>query len=117
MASFVKPPDRTPLTVLGGRRADEGFCNCRTEGRNDPVFKYQHYMIGAELKRFSFDPNQLGDHDHCIMCGAKFSKNPEDEKEGYITLDQKYIVCDECFREYKEEYRFCLSDTAQSLVQ
>jgi hypothetical protein len=38
------------------------------------------------------------DHDHCEFCGAKFSVASEDLHHGYVTDDDYYWICEECFQ-------------------
>ena len=35
---------------------------------------YQQFMFGAHLKRSAYPVSPLDDHEHCTMCGAKFSR-------------------------------------------
>ena len=65
---------------------------------------YQHFMRHAVLVRREFTPTDDNDHEHCIMCGAKFAAPPEGLTIGYATPDGMYWVCDECFDEYGTEY-------------
>ena len=48
-------------------------------------FMYQGFMLNKELKKSRFIPSVENDHEHCTMCGAKFSANHDDIQEGYVT--------------------------------
>ena len=37
------------------------------------MIPYQAFMKNAALRKNVFRPNGENDHEHCVMCGAKFS--------------------------------------------
>ena len=69
---------------------------------------YQHFMLGASLKRDVFSAHNGNDNEHCTMCGAKFSENPDDLHEGYVTLNGEHWICAECMHDYQKEYRWTI---------
>lgn len=68
------------------------------------MITYQSFMLGTRLRRSSFPANTCTDHEHCTMCGAKFSAEPKDLQEGYVDVEGNHWVCFECMRDYKDEY-------------
>ena len=68
------------------------------------MITYQRFMIGARLKKSKFQSHSDADHEHCTMCGHKFSLGPNDLHEGYVTQDGAHWICPECLREFSDEY-------------
>lgn len=54
---------------------------------------YQGFLLGARFRRSVFSAHGGSDHEHCAMCGAKFSERPGDLREGYVTLNGGHWVC------------------------
>lgn len=73
---------------------------------------YQRFMLGVHLKRSTYPISPYDDHEHCTMCGAKFSKHPDEIHEGYVTTDGQYWICDECLNEYKKEYGWVIENSS-----
>ena len=71
---------------------------------------YQAFMLNAALRPSPFTPTPANDHEHCVMCGIKFSAHPDDLHSGYVTLDNRHWVCPECLTEYKTEYRWTVAN-------
>ena len=72
---------------------------------------YQQFMFGAHLKRSAYPVSPLDDHEHCTMCGAKFSENLDGIHEGYVTTDGQHWVCNECLNDYKKEYGWVVENS------
>lgn len=70
------------------------------------MYKYQGFLVGAKLTYRQFIPTKAKDHEHCNMCGAKFSDNVNDLRFGYATDDDTGWVCPACFAYYKDEYEW-----------
>ena len=65
------------------------------------------FLMNRVLRREAYrsaNPDWLGDHEHCIFCGAKFSERDEDLREGFVTDDDLYWICENCFKENKDKY-------------
>ena len=71
---------------------------------------YQGFMIGKTLYRRNFLPVPESDHEHCTMCGAKFSADSADLQTGFADADNVHWICTECFEEYKNEYGWTVSE-------
>lgn len=67
---------------------------------------YQSFMRNATLRSDSFTPTKDCDHEHCVMCGAKFSASPCDLHHGYVTLDNQHWLCPACLNDFRTEYRW-----------
>lgn len=65
---------------------------------------YQPFMMNVRLKRGEFAATADNDHEHCVMCGAKFSEKTEEMHCGYVTVDGRHWVCEECLCEYRAAY-------------
>jgi hypothetical protein len=47
------------------------------------------------------------DHDHCEFCMAKFSiLIPDCLNEGYATVDDYRWICNKCFEDFKEHFKW-----------
>lgn len=63
------------------------------------------FLTGKRLiyKRFTATPDS--DHEHCNLCGAKFSeRGVRDLSHGYATPDDIAWICSECFMYYHDRY-------------
>lgn len=71
------------------------------------LLNQQEYLMSAKLKKSEYKkPSEKWDHDHCAFCWDKFSEDKEDLTQGYCTADQKYWICEECFNDFKEMFKF-----------
>ena len=70
------------------------------------MYKYQAFLIGKQFIYKVFIPNEIGDHEHCNMCGDKFTGFDNPPKRGYGAVDGTGWVCKDCFDEYKEKYQW-----------
>lgn len=68
------------------------------------MIKYQHFMVNAVMEKKDYKKSDLSEHEHCTMCGTKFSERTKDLHLGYVTKDGIHWVCSECFEYYKQEY-------------
>ncbi len=69
------------------------------------------YLAGAVLVRRPYRryvANTDWDHDHCAFCWAKFmvEDHPDMLDEGYATLDDYHWICDRCFQDFREQFRW-----------
>lgn len=72
------------------------------------MITYQSFLVGKRLFSREFKQSKTSDHEHCNMCGAKFSENSNDLHYGFSTEDQIGWVCPECFEYYKNEYKWTI---------
>lgn len=70
----------------------------------------EEYLYQAELYRcgVSFPEPEEVDHAHCEFCWAKFSDYEEDLHEGYLTKDYYYFICEECYNDFKDQFKWKL---------
>jgi len=70
----------------------------------------EHYLIGATLVRIKYADRVIRtDHDHCEFCFAKFSDTiPDSLTEGYTTTDDYRWICDNCYADIKEQFKWLL---------
>ena len=50
--------------------------------------------------------NPRNDHDHCEFCWDKFANCDGCLGEGYSTEDRESWICDECFSDFKERFKW-----------
>lgn len=50
------------------------------------------------------DPHN--DHDHCEFCWAKFAAYNGCLRAGYATEDCYRWICEDCFRDFKERFKW-----------
>ena len=48
------------------------------------------------------------DHDHCEFCNSKFMdlEKPGILRQGWTDEEQTYWICQECFEDFKEKYKW-----------
>jgi len=82
--------------------------NNESNDRNDWRFMGQdEYLMSVKLTHQKYCiPRPDWDHDHCEFCSAKFSELEGDLHEGYCTLDKKYWICDKCFNDFSEMFKW-----------
>jgi len=74
----------------------------------------ERYLAGAILvpKKYA-DRSTKEDHDHCEFCWAKFSDAiPGSLTDGYTTVDEYRWICDNCNNDFKEQFKWKLSENA-----
>src|SRR5579872_1877401 len=71
----------------------------------------EKYLKDAVLSLKRYVPcRPQWDHDHCEFCGRKFSLNKGDLQVGYVTSDSYHWICSDCFRDFRSEFNWRLSD-------
>lgn len=66
-------------------------------------------LRGLTLRRKKYTKYREGwDHDHCSFCGAKFAEIEGDDvlHEGYSTPDDYDWICDTCFSDFQELFKW-----------
>jgi len=65
------------------------------------------YLTSVPLERRTYHrESEDWNHDHCEFCNATFSEFPGDLHVGYTTLDSYYWICDKCFNDFKDLFRW-----------
>ena len=102
--SDVKVSDKTYDGTTNATITDAGM---KTKGDDWRLCKQEEYMMNAKLKRTVFCQRRVGnDHCHCEFCWEKFSENDGDMHVGYSTIDGRIWVCDDCFHDFHERFRW-----------
>jgi len=72
------------------------------------------YLLGVTLRRKKYAERKTKtDHDHCEFCGAKFSDSiPGALTEGHATTDDYQWICDDCYSDFKDEFKWLVSENA-----
>ena len=66
------------------------------------------YMQNVKFRyaKFISENGDVNAHEHCEFCWHKFMENPMDlsdcSDKGYVSIDKKYWVCEECFQEFRQ---------------
>lgn len=59
------------------------------------------------IKKKYVAPTPLWDHDHCSFCWNKFSESgSNDLHEGYYVTDTKDWICEDCFNDFYEMFKW-----------
>lgn len=64
----------------------------------------EDYLMNAVFVKAKFSEKAKREHEHCCFCWEKFSKI--DLNEGFCTSDCKYWVCENCFNDFREMFKF-----------
>ena len=72
----------------------------------------EDYLSGKTLffRRWK-SPKKDWDHDHCEFCQEKFSESPDTLQLGYTTEDNYYWICPNCYRDFKELFKWETNDS------
>jgi hypothetical protein len=71
----------------------------------------EKYLLGATLFWQEYQPpSATWDHDHCAFCWETFSLSEGDLHYGYAANNYHWI-CEPCFRDFREEFRFHIGST------
>ena len=79
---------------------------------NDWRYREQEsYLLGVTLRRKKYSERVTKtDHDHCQFCGTKFSDSiPGALTEGYATSDDYYWICDNCYSDFAEDFKWVIA--------
>ena len=67
----------------------------------------ERFLLGVTLSRMNYKKYRPDwEHDHCELCSKKFSEEPGDTNGGYVTTDGYHWICDECFADFKERFKW-----------
>jgi len=71
----------------------------------------EKYLMNDKLRKQTYAvPSLTWNHDHCEFCWATFSEQGEDLHEGYCSLDKKNWICEQCFQDFKDLFKFTLAE-------
>jgi hypothetical protein len=72
------------------------------------------YLTGVVLYRRKYvAPSKDWDHDHCMFCWATFREKVESPRiltEGFATADGLWWICDTCFNDFRQQFRWILAE-------
>ena len=69
----------------------------------------EEYLKGVTLQWKTYSKYRPGwEHDHCEFCFAKFMEPGEEDTlhEGYATEDNDHWVCEKCFEDFKDMFKW-----------
>ena len=79
----------------------------------------EKYLMGVTLVRSlyrQYPYNPEWDHDHCEFCFTKFSLDTRIEdalQAGYTTTDEYRWICQTCFEDFKEMFKWKVIDSPE----
>jgi hypothetical protein len=70
----------------------------------------EKYLFEAVFEKKIYQKKSVNwDHDHCDFCDKKFSEDPKiGMTDGYYTENRESWVCEQCFSEFKDIFKFKL---------
>ena len=66
------------------------------------------YLANKALGKFIFHADDECDHGLCAFCWTKISEQENDPHVGYATLDGMHVICEECYADFKERFRWTI---------
>ena len=75
----------------------------------------EKYLLGVALclKKYS-DRKSSTDHDHCEFCTEKFSDSiPNCLTQGYTTSNDYHWICEKCYNDFKEHFKWVIIGAAK----
>ena len=67
----------------------------------------EKYLAGVVLVRKRYRKrSETWEHDHCAFCWRTFSESAGDLNEGYTTEDEYHWICESCYEDFKETFRW-----------
>ena len=82
------------------------------------ITNQKNYLMNVKVIRV--DTSCLSsDHEHCVFCWDKFSKNKNSLINLYSTIDLKHWICEKCFDDFKKEFNWHVinADNIKTLKQ
>lgn len=68
------------------------------------------YLSGVPLVHAVWHGEGRNDHDHCAFCWEKFAAYDGCLHEGWCTEDRCHWICNECFRDFREQFCWLVKD-------
>jgi hypothetical protein len=71
-------------------------------------------LVRRRYRKYAKSPSW--DHDHCAFCWAKFMVEdyPNVLHQGYATADDYHWICEQCFEDFKDMFRWnAIEETAE----
>ncbi len=84
----------------------------QADGTDGRLTNQRDYLLGRRLIWADFVPTPRWDHEHCAFCWAKFGEYWQ--HTGYCTLDRYYWICEQCFRDFREEFHWIVEDAREA---
>lgn len=81
---------------------------------NEPDWRLtgqERFLKGKTLAKKRYTAPRPGwDHDHCAFCWAKFTESdgPSTLQEGYVTEDNYYWICPQCFADFQNDFQWTI---------
>lgn len=74
----------------------------------------EEYLMHKTFAFETYSETQNSKHEHCEFCWHKFMENCEGVEDcseaGYCTLDHKYWVCEECYEDFKNNFKWIIAE-------
>jgi hypothetical protein len=73
--------------------------------------RQEKYLTGILLVKKRYRKyREDWDHDHCEFCMRTFSERAGDLNEGYATEDEYRWICENCYQDFKEQFRWMVQE-------
>ena len=76
----------------------------------------ENFLMGVTLMRKKYAERSTDTdtgHDHCEFCWATFSDTiPGSLTEGYTTPNDYHWICDNCYLDFKERFKWVITENA-----
>ena len=69
------------------------------------------YLFEKVIQKKQYSFSSENDHEHCEFCWNKISIYPEDLHFGYYEPDSKSWICEDCFNDFKDLFKWSIKDT------
>jgi hypothetical protein len=66
----------------------------------------ERYLLGAQLAFNKYESSPGWNHDHCAFCFARFGDSEGDLHHGYCTPDRYYWICENCFEDFEDMFKW-----------
>ena len=70
----------------------------------------EQFLLGVKLIKKRFISCGYHDHEHCDFCWDKISEEKEDLNFGYCMEDEHHWVCETCFNDFKDRFKWTIID-------
>ena len=74
--------------------------DCRLTNQEDYLMNVKLWF--KQYKKHS----ERWEHEHCEFCWATFCEQPECLHHGHCTEDEKHWICEKCFNDFKDMFKW-----------
>lgn len=71
----------------------------------------ENYLKNKTVYYTNYKKTGSFEHDHCAFCFCNFNS---EEQKGYCTTDYYHWICEECYEDFKEQFRWQIVEEKSS---